>query len=223
MELSGINGTTASAQKDVSGAGRTELGKDEFLKLLITQLRHQDPLNPMEGTEFATQLAQFNTVEQLINLNSGIEGLALAQNIMAAGLNNSLAASLTGKSARVLSQSIYTDGTSDQIIHLRLRELAAETDITIRDSNGNVVRTETIRNLDRGDHTWTWDGKSDAGIRAPEGEYTIEVNARNNDRNVTALTFIEGLVEKVRFTSNGVELQINGLRLPLGDVEEIGI
>jgi flagellar basal-body rod modification protein FlgD len=223
MELSGMQGTVSPLQNGIAGKGNAALGKDEFLKLLITQLQYQDPLNPMEGTEFATQLAQFNSVEQLINLNDGVNGLANAQNVMSAGLNNSLASSLTGKTARVLSNTIYTDGNSEQVIHLRLRDLATETEIIVRDANGNAIRTETLSNLGRGDHSWTWDGKSDAGMRAPEGEYSIEVASTNGDDNVNTLTFIEGLVEKVRFTSQGVELLVNGVRLPLGDVEEIGI
>ena len=223
MELSGIQGAASPLQGGITGKGNAALGKDEFLKLLITQLQYQDPLNPMEGTEFATQLAQFNSVEQLINLNDGVNGLANAQDVMSAGLNNSLASSLTGKTARVLSNSIYSDGNSEQVIHLRLQDLAAETEITIRDANGKAIRTETLSNLGRGDHSWTWDGKSDAGVRAPEGEYTIDVASSNGDDTVNTLTFIEGLVEKVRFTSQGVELLVNGVRLPLGDVEEIGI
>lgn len=223
MELSGIQGAASSLKSGITGKGNAALGKDEFLKLLITQLQYQDPLNPMEGTEFATQLAQFNSVEQLINLNDGVNGLANAQNIMSSGLNNSLASSLTGKTARVLSNTVHSDGSSEQVIHLRLQDLAAETEITIRDANGKTIRTETLSNLGRGDHSWTWDGKSDSGVRAPEGDYTIEVAASNGDDTVNTLTFIEGLVEKVRFTSQGVELLVNGVRLPLGDVEEIGV
>lgn len=223
MELSGIQGAASTLQSGTAGKGNAALGKDEFLKLLITQLQYQDPLNPMEGTEFATQLAQFNSVEQLINLNDGVNDLANAQNIMSSGLNNSLASSLTGKTARVLSNTIHSDGNSEQVIHLRLQDLASETEITIRDQNGKAIRTETLSNLGRGDHSWTWDGKSDSGVRAPEGDYTIEVAASNGEDKVNTLTFIEGLVEKVRFTSQGVELLVNGVRLPLGDVEEIGV
>src|SRR6056297_2956203 len=93
MEINGISQALAGNAQSAAGANG-ELGKNEFLQLLVAQLQNQDPINPMEGTEFATQLAQFNSVEQLINMNSGIQNLTQMQEVMSNGLNNSLASSL---------------------------------------------------------------------------------------------------------------------------------
>lgn len=222
MDISGIMGAQQqTAQNNTKPNG--ELGKDEFLQLLVAQLRHQDPLNPMDGTEFATQLAQFNSVEQLINLNEGIEGLAYAQEMMGMGLNNSLAATLTGKTVTVMSDQVGFDGSDASDIHFRLQNVADNVEVEIRDSSGNVVRTESLGSLGDGDHNWEWDGKTTGGQTVAEGTYSFKVSALNDEESVQVLSFVEGVVDKVRFTGNGVKLLVNGVLLPLEDVEQIGV
>lgn len=220
MNVNGINTTQQGnpVKPDITNA---DLGKDEFLKLLITQLRHQDPLNPMEGTEFASQLAEFNSVEQLINLNDQVTGLTEAQDQMSSGLHNSLAATLTGKQVKAMSEEIGVSSEPAEIQY-RLQQLASEVEIEIRDVTGTVIRTETLENIGQGDHQWSWDGKTDAGQPVPEGSYSMSLSARNGDQKVNSLTFTEGIVERVRFTGEGVKLLVNGMLVPLSDVEEIG-
>ncbi len=222
MEINGISQALAGNAQSAAGANG-ELGKNEFLQLLVAQLQNQDPINPMEGTEFATQLAQFNSVEQLINMNSGIQNLTQMQEVMSNGLNNSLASSLAGKSVKVLGNQISTaeNGTTD--ISFRINRLASDVELTVRDLNGTVMHTDTLKNLGAGDHDWSWNGKTDDGRKVPEGVYTVEIKAKNGDQNIAALPFMEGEVEKVRFTGEGVKLLVNGVLVSLGDVEEIGI
>ncbi|MEX0648317.1 MAG: flagellar hook capping FlgD N-terminal domain-containing protein [Balneolaceae bacterium] len=221
MNVNGITGTEVASQPVLPNKSG-ELGKNEFLQLLITQMRHQDPLNPMEGTEFASQLAQFNSVEQLINLNDGVENLAIAQDLMSSGLNNSLAASLAGKKVRVMSSEIAFNGSDDSGVHFRLQNPASSVEINIMDQNGTIIRSEKMENLGAGDHTWAWDGKTGNGLTAPQGTYSIDIKSMNGDDEINTLTFMEGEVEKVRFSDRGVELLVDGILLPLGDVEEIG-
>jgi len=221
MDVNGINAIQAG-NPEKQPITNAELGKEEFLKLLITQLRHQDPLNPMEGTEFASQLAQFNSVEQLINLNDKVSNLAEAQDLMSSGLHNSLAATLTGKQVKAISEQIGV-GPEPAGIHFRLQQLASEVKISIRDTNGSVIRSETLENIGKGDHQWQWDGNTDNGRQVPEGSYSIQLSATNGDQQVKSLTFTEGTVERVRFTGEGVQLLVNGVFLPLSDVEEIGV
>lgn len=206
-----------------SGLGKQSLGKQDFLKLLVTQMQNQDPINPMDGTKFASQLAQFNSVEQLINVNSGIEQLAKSQQMLNSGLSNTMAASLAGKEVRALSDKVGLQAGEDSEIQFKLNDIATEVKIEITDAAGNTVRTEELGGLGKGNHSWSWDGKSDAGNDAPDGVYSVKINAKNEDRDVDALTFIEGTAEKVHYSGNGVELFVNGAYIPLGDVEEIGI
>jgi len=80
-----------------------------------------------------------------------------------------------------------------------------------------------LKNFGSGEHSWKWDGKSGDGLHVPKGIYQVNVSAKNGDQEIPALTFIEGIADKVRFSESGVRLIVNGIGIPLGDVEEIGI
>lgn len=214
---------TSGNSSSTTQLGNKSLGKDDFLKLLVTQMQNQDPINPMDGTKFASQLAQFNSVEQLINVNDGIESLAKSQQRLNSGLSNTMAASLAGKDVRALSNKVALNSGEGSEIQFKLQDIASDVEVTITDAAGNTVRTEELGSLGKGEHSWTWDGKSDAGNQVPEGTYTVEINAKNDDTDVKALTFTEGKAEKVHYSGNGVELFVDGVYIPLGDVEEIGI
>ena len=99
MDLSALNNGTAAASPARAVPQKT-VGKDEFLRLFVTQLKFQDPLSPMDSTGFTTQLAQFSSLEQLTNLNDGMKSLLLSQN----SLQNSLSADLIGKRVGFLAQ-----------------------------------------------------------------------------------------------------------------------
>jgi flagellar basal-body rod modification protein FlgD len=93
MNVTALNSATAASSSVPNAASQKTVGKDEFLRLFVTQLKFQDPLSPMDSTGFTTQLAQFSSLEQLTNLNDGMRSLLLSQN----SLQNALSASLIGK------------------------------------------------------------------------------------------------------------------------------
>lgn len=200
---------------------KNELGQQQFLQLLVAQMRHQDPSNPMNGAEFASQLAQFNSVEQLINVNAGLRSLQQSQDIMSVGLTNSLAASLTGKQVTALSNQLYLTPADGAEIRFKMAAPATDVDIIIRNSAGAEVRRIPQKELDGGDNRYHWDGLNNAGDRMPEGTYTVEIAARSGDETIQALTFVEGLASKVRYTPSGVFLKVNGVDVPIGNVEEL--
>ena len=223
MDISNIVSAQSQSGQVNSKKGNSELGQDGFLQLLVAQMQNQDPINPMDGTEFASQLAQFNSVEQLINVNDGIARLTQSQNAMSNGLSNTLAASLAGKNIRAISDKVNIQAGEESTIPFRLNNTATNVEITITDAAGNTVRTESLENLPQGKQSWTWDGKSSSGGSVPEGTYSVEISAQNGDTEVNALMYQEGMAEKVRYTEKGVELIVNGVAIPLGDVEEIGV
>lgn len=202
--------------------GKSELGQQEFLQLLVAQLQNQDPVNPMDGAEFAAQLADFNSVEQLISVNKGLSQLAISQDLMGASLTNSMAASLTGKEVRALSNEIALSSEGNASVNYKLNDSASQVEIVIRTESGAEIRRETLSGIPSGDNSWTWDGLDTNGERMGEGKYTVEVIAKNGDNNVGALTFLEGFASKVRYTTQGVYLSVNGIDIPIGDVEEVG-
>jgi len=223
MELHNINSQTSAAFAQAPEK-KTQMGQQQFLQLLVSQMRHQDPLNPLDGAEFAAQLAQFNSVEQLINVNSGIQQLQMSQDMMSAGLTNSLAASLTGKNVKAISGVVpFTHGEPSEI-RFKLNHSASEVDVVILNKEGREVRRESLQHVAAGDNNWVWDGRNEAGNRVPDGEYFVQIKARAEDgSNVMAITYIEGMATKVRYTGEGVKLSINGIDVPIGDVEEVGL
>ena len=222
MDINSINANTASAFQKQNSVGKTDMGQKQFLQLLVAQMRNQDPINPVDGADFASQLAQFNSVEQLIDVNSGLDTLQSSQNLMSASLTNSMAATLTGKQVRAISDQVNLSAEGNSEINFKLRSAAEEVEIVIRNASGTEVRRETLNGVSSGDNNWTWDGLNNSGERLGEGNYQVEVIAKNGDENVNALVFMEGVASKVRFSGNGVFLSINGIEVPISDVEEVG-
>ncbi|MTI86483.1 MAG: hypothetical protein FH748_00790 [Balneolaceae bacterium] len=222
MDVNSITSQAAGSFNQPGGSKKNEMGQQEFLQLLVAQMRNQDPINPMDGTEFASQLAQFNSVEQLINVNSGLQTLQGSQDMMSASLTNSMAASLTGKQVRALSDKVQLSASEGTDINYKLNNSAGEVEIIIRDGSGSEVRRETMSGVSSGDQEWNWDGKNNSGERMGEGEYYVEVNAINGENEVGALVYVEGVADKVRYSGNGVLITVNGVEIPIGDVEEVG-
>jgi flagellar basal-body rod modification protein FlgD len=224
MSISSITaGLTPAGNSAFTERSSGIVGKDGFLQLLITQLRYQDPVNPMDGAQFATQLSQFNSLEQLINLNASFENMAIAQQIMSNDMNNALAASITGKSVSALSDKLVVGGGSDGQIHFRLNQSASDAEIIIRDRDGTIVRRINTTALAAGDRSIPWDQKDDSGRSLSHGTYSVEVKAKNGNNPVQALTFLKGIAERIRYTNQGVMVMIGGISVPLSYVEEVGV
>jgi flagellar basal-body rod modification protein FlgD len=223
MDIPNINSQASATLGGQAAKSKKELGQQEFLQLLVAQMRNQDPINPMDGSEFASQLAQFNSVEQLISVNNGLKQLQNSQNLMSASLTNSMAASLTGKHVRALSNQVHLSSGQDAQVHFKLNSSAERVEIIIRNASGSEVRREVLEGVASGENQWVWDGRNNAGDRMATGEYHIEINAANDDSEVDSLMFIEGVAEKVRYAGDGVYLTVNQVQVPIGDVEEVGI
>ncbi|MDI6402768.1 flagellar hook capping FlgD N-terminal domain-containing protein [Balneolaceae bacterium ANBcel3] len=224
MDIQSINSQTSAAFRSSDPNKRNEMGQQQFLQLLVAQMRHQDPINPLDGAEFASQLAQFNSVEQLINVNEGLGRLFESQKAMNAGLNNSMATSLAGKPVKALTSSIHLPPGESTSIQFKLNNTAAKVDVVIMNESGREVRRESLQNLVASDHQWTWDGRNDAGQRMADGNYYVAIEATSDDGSkVDALTYIEGIATKVRYTGDGVKLTVNGVDIPIGDVQEVGM
>ena len=210
-----------ASQGGQSKTGKGKMGQEQFLQLLVAQMQNQDPINPMDGKEFASQLAQFNSVEQLIGVNDGLNELSQSQQLMRTELTNSMASSLTGKKVRALSNKVNLEAGKDANINFDLNNPASEVEIIIRDSSGNEVRRKTIEGAPKGENNWNWDGKSNDGVEVPDGEYNVEISAKNGDSSVKARMFIEGIANKVRFTGDGVRISIDGVEVPIGNIETV--
>jgi flagellar basal-body rod modification protein FlgD len=198
------------------------LGKDDFLKMLVMQLRFQDPLNPMNGTEFAAQLAQFSSVEQLANINSSLGASLDANYLMTQAITNSLSASLIGKDVKAAAETFRYGGTGDIRLGYNLQSAVDHVTVKILDESGTVVRTITNSGTAKGDNTFTWDGLNDAGETAAAGNYHFTVEAADaNGQAITSSRYLYGTVSGVRFKEDGSFFVVDGVEISFANILEI--
>jgi len=215
-------GAYSAAQQAGGSKPSGILDKDDFLKLLIMQLRHQDPLSPLEGTEFAAQLAHFSSVEQLSNINSNLLHSIDANFVLSQSINNALSATFIGKEVRAATDVFAYSGDGDVTLGYTLDAPAESVIVKIYDETGNLVHTINARELNTGDNTITWDGRDEKGTKMKEGNYRFSVESKDgNGANIGASLFIYGIISGVRFKNTGTYFTINGIEVSLSDIEEI--
>lgn len=214
-----VNEFPASSQTKKPSAS---MGKDDFLKLLVNQLRFQDPMNPLTGTEFAAQLAQFSSVEQLSNINTNLTQSLQANQLLALSINNALSATIIGKEVKATTDAFHFDGTKNVTLGYSLPSNADSATVKIYDGAGNLVKTINQTGTDKGDNTIAWDGTNDNGKTLAAGNYTFAVSAKNSKgESVAASGFIIGIVDSVRFKADGGVFVVDGMEVPLAKILEI--
>lgn len=198
------------------------LGKDDFLKLLVMQLRFQDPMSPLKGTEFAAQLAQFSSVEQLSNMSTQLNQSIEMNAVLAKSINNALAATFIGKGVRAGTDTFQYSGTGNVKLGYNLPSNAERVVVKVHDASGNVVRTINAAPTNKGDNNLEWDGKDDAGKELGSGKYTFTVDAKGISGELLAASrFIYGTVTGVRFKTDGTVFVIDGVEISLSNILEI--
>lgn len=190
-----------------------ELGKDEFMKLLVSQLKAQDPLNPMESHEFIAQLAQFSSLEQLQNINDKLDDLT--QQL-------SGAASLISNEIEAMGNLITVEDGAPTEASFTLESDATAVFASITDANGNPIKSFQSGPMDAGQQTLKWDGTDGNGNQVPDGKYTVEIQAVDKDGNVVPSTsFIKGTVTGATFEDGVTTLLLGDTEVPLGSVIKI--
>ncbi len=199
-----------------------ELGKDDFLQLLVAKLKNQDPLNPMDDAAFIAELAQFSSLEQLHNLNEALSSSLDLDYLQMQTINNTMATSLIGKEIKASYSDIYLVGTNQPEIGFATADYAESVRILIKDANGNIVATLMSEDVPAGNNSIVWDGKDDSGERLPEGYYNIEISARGTDGgSFTPSAYIQGRVTAVVYHDGAAYLQVNGMEIPLSGISVV--
>ncbi|HET9934266.1 MAG TPA: flagellar hook capping FlgD N-terminal domain-containing protein [Polyangiaceae bacterium] len=219
--------SVSSKSSAASAAGLTSalggdkaLGKDAFLKLLVAQLKHQDPLKPQDDSAFVAQLAQFSSLEQTMGINSRLDTLSAQSQ----GLQNSQVISMVGKEATVKGSLVTSDGSGAGVpVAFTLDGKAASTQIVIKNQAGNTVRTIDVGAKDAGTARITWDGRSDTGIVQPAGTYQITVQAKNDSgAPVSVSQETKGMIESVSFDKGYPVLNLDtGVSVPVSDLLQV--
>jgi flagellar basal-body rod modification protein FlgD len=194
--------------------------KEDFLKLLVAQLSQQDPLNPQDGAEFVAQLAQFSSVEQLMNIRGGLDTLALAQQAS----TSAQVVGFIGRDVVALGNEIRLSGGAGEVT-FSLAAGAAEVDVEVVDGTGRTVKKVPLAAGDRGagEHSVSLVGLVGEDEQPLEGDYTFRVRARDTSGDaISATTFRRGTVTGVTFENGYPELLLsNGKRLSLAEVVRV--
>jgi flagellar basal-body rod modification protein FlgD len=196
-------------------AAKKDVSQDDFLKLLIAQLQHQDPLNPIESQEFTVQLATFNMLDQMIKMNGNLQTMQGNQ----AFLGQVGAVSLIGREVTADGGAVNLKAGETAPVDYRLESKAARVTVEIRDGQGRLVRTLEAPSQDAGDQRLLWDGKEISGLAAKPGVYSFEVNAfgpNGNKLGVTART--RGIVTAVDFSAPEPLVKIGDIEIPISAV-----
>ncbi len=205
----------------LSQATSANLGKNDFLKLLTTQLQNQDPSDPMKGKDFAAQLAQFSSVEQLTNISGQIEEQGKSDGALAQSINDSMATDLIGRTVKTSGNTLQWTGEGEATFGVDLERPASEATVTIRDAGGNAVRTKTLENVSQSTEV-TWDGTADGGAQVPDGTYSVEVSATGGSGDaVEGTARLEGTVDRVTLKDGRTSLRIGGAQVSMGRVQSI--
>jgi len=214
FSIPGLAGNTPSAP--AAAKDRSSLGRDQFLELLVTQLRHQDPLNPMQPDAFAAQLAQFSSVEQLTKLNDSFTAQAKDATLRATLDRTALGASLIGK--HVIAEGNQLSVAADGSTSFRVGVAGAGGQATLKllDSAGEVVATRDLGVVPGG----TQLVRPPTDLPPGNYQYAFEVKSPKGDP-VTVRTFTDGVVDGVTYESGSVMLKIGASRVAIDKISEI--
>ncbi|TQR31313.1 flagellar basal body rod modification protein [Campylobacter sp. MIT 99-7217] len=222
------NTAATSSNQIVSNPGAT-LDKDAFLKLLLIELQHQDPTDPMDSDKMLTQTSQLSALEMQQNTNTTmqqmVETMSQLSTVMVSNANMALLGAI-GKMAVVDESSIplssdVNDGAS---FRMYLPKASTEAGITLSvlDSNGKVIREIKLSGTQSaGSHDYSWDGKDNDGNFAGAGNYTIKTSYKDVDGGTSTSVFGAYPIESVKFIDGVANAKLAGKYVTFDKITEI--
>ena len=224
-----LNQTNNEFNSALSKQKGSNLDKDSFMLLLVTQFKYQDPLNPMDDKEFIAQMAQFSSLEQLMNLNTSMEGLTTATNNQQMVNATSYIGKLVSVSGNTIGKSTAAgaDGkmeTSVSTFRYAFGDNVVKGTLSVKDANGNTIYTEDLAGKQAGTtFEFNWNGKMGNGMDAPDGVYTVTL-AAFNDKGEAVLSdqVVDATVTGVVNSDGTVYLGMDGGQLmELANVRQV--
>lgn len=212
QQQGGFYGADKASKNDV-------LGKDAFLKLLVTQLQNQDPLNPLDDKEFIAQLAQFSSLEQMTNISDGIKSLTekTAQQDMLSAVN------YIGKEVTASGSSMTKYGNYVTPVYFTLSGTAAQVYANVYDENNNLVRTEKFSSMQAGEFAFTWDGTDYNGNPVNNGQYNVYFAAESpTGAAVFVDTEVSGTITALEQGDGETYFRLSdGRKISFGDIKKV--
>lgn len=213
--------TAVNKQPDslTKGAGGA-LGKDQFLQLLVAQMKNQDPMNPMDGSQMAAQLAQFSSVEQLTQINETLATSNTGQTGLATLMANNGALGAVGKTVLVGANAVdTTKGAPGQVL-ADIPATAKSATLKIYDETGAEVASQDLGSVSEGRKTINLSGATKSSISGGTYRYVVEADVGESEPKAVP-TYVAGKVDSVRFTPQGPMVSINGVQVPYMSVTEL--
>lgn len=196
---------------------KSDLGRNEFLTLLVSQLRNQDPLSPMDATQFATQLAEFSGLEQLIQLNERFQAQADITAMMSISINTSLASSLVGRQVLAVGTEVFVPASGEASITVDVNGAGGSATLRLFDANGVEIAVQKVGTVNGGRQTIPLND-----LNLASGVYTYQLTVTGaDDVTVDVTQYSSGLVDGVLFANGAILLQAGGLLIPLARLIEI--
>ena len=212
--IDGIGGVSGA---DSALFGPDALGKEDFLKLLVTQLQYQDPLDPLDAQDFASQLAEFTALEQQVNTNRLIEQQIELNSAAMIESQNSVAIGLIGTGIVAEGDSIELSGSPDEAAYVAASGQGTVT-LSLTNADGEVVHTVTAPVAGEGVHRIDLGGEAQS---LPPGHYTLFVETVGGSDDLSVRPLSSGVVQGVRWGDTGPVLVVGDTEVPLSNVLEI--
>jgi flagellar basal-body rod modification protein FlgD len=193
-------------------------GRDTFMKLLVAELKYQDPMDPMQNRDMVAQLATLSSVQKLTEIDDKLGGLQQGSlrdsSLQSAGL---IGKTVTAKTNRLTLSSI-----GDSAGGFRLANDAKSVKVSVLDSKGNTVKSVDLGAQKQGQCAFTWDGKGVDGQRVAPGDYTFQIDAADAaGAPIVASTEVSGVVSEVAYTNGTPEIVIGEAHVGIGDVTSV--
>ncbi|OGG95362.1 MAG: hypothetical protein A2508_09100 [Candidatus Lambdaproteobacteria bacterium RIFOXYD12_FULL_49_8] len=215
-----LNQSASSLRSEAihSSKGNANLGKKDFMNLFLTQMSNQNPTDPMDSAGMTTQLAQLGSMEQLENLNKGLDTLNQTQSSIA----NYQALQFIGKDVALESSEMELSRGAGQPIYYNLDSDASQLKLTVEAQDGSPVYSENMGLTTQGKHRFVWDGKNDRGILMADGVYKVKLSATLPNGEVAELTpYNSGRISQVEFKDGQAFVNAQGRQLPLSKVKRV--
>ena len=204
--------------KAATSGDKVSAEQDKFMTLLITQLKNQDPLNPLDNAQVTSQLAQLNTVTGINKLNDTL-----------ASLKTDYAATTSAQAVNMINHGVLATGKTMQVAEgkgifgVELGSYADKVDVEIRNASGKLVHTISMQAVEPGVQPLVWDGKLADGTTAPDGNYTLGIAATTGGKTLTdAGTLAFGTVASVSTGPTGAKLNVPSLgQLTMDDIKQV--
>lgn len=222
MTIAPTPASTAAASSSAAAAtGTNALAKlsnnfNDFLSLLTTQLKHQDPSSPLDTSQFTSELVQFTGVEQQINTNASLTSLIQATQ----GSEVIQATSVVGKPLVVTSDHMALQGGAGSITYTA--PSAGPVAVAVYNDAGLKLRDDSVT-AKSGGNTWTWDGTENSGVKASDGAYKVVVTGAGANGSTSALPFtVNGTATGVTNTNGTVDVHLGALAVDFSKVVSVG-